>query len=150
MITKVNEMNNQAFLTKDTPWLQSEGTTRTPEIVVATKVKTRLRFKPRGIWPFLTWGFTIFLGCRVLLMPLAEGVYSLVVKSQELNVLKAEHQKMSQQLADMKKARDQMRTIAWVEEQSHKAGFIKINESPMMVIEELPEKATMPDVKIKD
>lgn len=143
-------MSNRALLTKDTPWLQSEEPTRIHERVVATKVKTRLRFKPRGIWPFLTWGFTIFLGCRVLFLPLAEGVYSLVVKSQELNVLKAEHQKMSEQLADLKKARDQMKTIAWVEEQSHKAGFIKINESPMMVIEEFPKKARKPGVEIED
>lgn len=143
-------MGNQAYVTKDPPWIRSEEPTRSFERVVATKVKTRLRFKPRGIWPFLTWGFTIFLGCRVLFFPLAEGVYSLVVKSQELNVLKAEHQKMSEHLADLKKARDQMKTIAWVEEQSHKAGFIKINESPMMVIEELPKKAERPDGEIED
>ena len=61
---------------------------------------------------------------------------------------------MSEQLAEMKKARDQMKTIAWVEEQSHKAGFIKINESPMLVIHASEEKFSeirhKPNVEIND
>lgn len=132
-------MNNQAYLRKDAPWTPVERQAQVQERVLKTKVKTRLRFKPRGIWPFLAWGFTLFLGFRILFLPLVEGVYHLVVKSQELSVLKAEHQQISQQLAEMKKARDKMKTIAWVEEQSHKAGFIKTNESPMLVIEALGE-----------
>ncbi|MGE5606144.1 MAG: hypothetical protein ACM3YE_10710 [Bacteroidota bacterium] len=146
-------MNNQAYLKKDTPWMAEEHLAQVPGRVIKTKVKTRLRFKPRSFWPFLAWGFTIFLGFRILFLPLVEGVYHLVVKSQELNALKTEHQKMSEQLAEMKKARDQMKTIAWVEEQSHKAGFIKINESPMLVIDASEEKFSEmrhPNVEIND
>lgn len=147
-------MNNQAYLKKDMPWMAEEEPAQVPGRVIKTKVKTRLRFKPRSFWPFLAWGFTIFLGFRILFLPLVEGVYHLVVKSQELNALKTEHQKMSEQLAEMKKARDQMKTIAWVEEQSHKAGFIKINESPMLVIdtseEEFSEIRQKPNVEIND
>ncbi len=147
-------MNNQAYLKKDTPSVSNGQSAQVPGRVVKTKVKTRLRFKPRSIWPFLAWGFTLFLGFRVLFIPLVEGVYHLVTKSQELSALKAEHDKMSKQLADMKKARDQMKTIAWVEEQSHKAGFIKINESPMLVIdssgEGLPDIPRSQNVEIGD
>lgn len=132
-------MDNRAYLRKDTPWIPTEPSKQVHERALNTKVKTKLHFKPRSIWPFVAWGFTLFLGFRVLFIPLVEGVYHLVVKSQELSVLKAEHQQISQQLAEMKKARDKMKTIAWVEEQSHKAGFIKTNESPMLVIEALGE-----------
>ena len=87
-------------------------------------------------------------------MPLFLGMYHFVVKNQELNALKAEHQRMSEQLAELKQARDRMKTIAWVEEQSHKAGFIKINESPMLVIDtsggELPEIRGKRNVEIGD
>ncbi len=145
-------MNNQAYLRKDPPRVASLE--QAPVKVIKTKVKTKLRFKPRSIWPFLTWGFAIFLCLRILFLPLLEGVYHLVVKSQELNSLKAEHQKMSQQLAEMKQAKERMKTIAWVEEQSHKAGFIKINESPMLVInaneEGLPEKPRKQNIEIGD
>lgn len=146
-------MNNQAYLRKDIS-SPIEGHEQGSVRVVKTKVKTRLRFKPRSIWPFLTWGFAIFLSFRILFLPLVEGVYHLVVKNQELNSLKTEQQKMSEQLAEMKKARDQMKTIAWVEEQSHKAGFIKINESPMLVIdssgERIPEPPRKRNVEIGD
>lgn len=147
-------MNNQAYLRKDITWTTEAEPVQVQRRVVKTKVRTRLRFKPRSIWPFLAWGFTIFLGLRILFLPLVEGVYHLVVKSQELNALKAEHQRMSEQLAELKKARDQMKTIAWVEEQSHKAGFIKLNESPMLVIdaseEKFSEKRQKPNVEIND
>lgn len=147
-------MSNQAYLKKDLPWMAEKPVAQVSGKVIKTKVKTRLRFRPRSLWPFLAWGFTLFLGFRILFLPLVEGVYHLVVKSQELNSLKAEHQKMSEQLAEMKKTRDQMKTIAWVEEQSHKAGFIKINESPMLVLdvseEELQEITRRPDVEIGD
>lgn len=128
-------MNNQAYLKKEASWTATEAVKPSSGKVINAKVKTRLRFKPRNFWPFLTWGFTLFLGFHILFLPLVEGVYLLVVKSQELNSLKAEHQRMSEQLVELKKARDQMKTIAWVEEQSHKAGFIKLNESPMLVID---------------
>jgi hypothetical protein len=147
-------MNNQANLRKDMLWTSTDPERRVREKVINTKVKTKLRFKPRSIWPCLAWGFTLFLGFRILLLPLFEGVYQLIVKNQELNSLKAEHQRMSEQLAEMKQARDRMKTIAWVEEQSHKAGFIKINESPMLVIdtsgEELPETRGKRNVEIGD
>jgi hypothetical protein len=145
-------MNNQAYLKKDTPWLQDEEQAQVVGRVIKTKGKTRLRFKPRNFWPFLVWGFTLFLGFRILFIPLVEGVYHLVVKNQELNTLKNKHQRMSEQLAKMKEARDQMKTIAWVEEQSHKAGFIKINESPMLVVnisgEDFPKTPPKSDVEI--
>jgi hypothetical protein len=147
-------MNNQANLRKDTLWTSTEPERLVREKVINTKVKTKLRFKPRSIWPFLAWGFILFLGFRILFLPLFEGMYHLIVKNQELNSLKAEHQRMSKQLAEMKQARDRMKTIAWVEEQSHKAGFIKINESPMLVIdtsgEELSEIRGKRNVEIGD
>lgn len=135
-------MNNQAYLRKDKPWISDEPQRQVPGKVPGTKVKTRLRFKPHNFWPFLAWGFTLFLGFRVLFIPLVEGVYHLVTKSQELNVLKAEHKKMLKQLAEMKKTKEHIKTIAWVEEQSHKAGFIKINESPMLVIDASNEEVS--------
>ncbi len=128
-------MSNQAYLRKEIPRMPDKHQGQVPGKVIETKVKTRLRFKPRNMWPFLAWGFTLFLGFRILFIPLVEGVYHLMTKSQELSALKAEHEKMSKQLAEMKKTREHMKTIAWVEEQSHKAGFIKINESPMLVID---------------
>lgn len=147
-------MNNQVNLREDTPWVTTEPQRQISGKVIKTKVKTRLRFKPRSIWPFLAWGFTLFLGFRILFIPLVEGVYHLVVKSQELSALKSEHEKMSKQLVEMKKTKEHMKTIAWVEEQSHKAGFIKINESPMLVIdasgEGLPETPRKLNVEIGD
>ncbi|NLW47542.1 MAG: hypothetical protein GXY86_09440 [Firmicutes bacterium] len=133
-------MSNQANLLKDPSWAPTGPQSQSKEKVINTKVRTRLRFKPRSIWPFLTWGLVLFIGFRILFLPLFEGMYHLVVKNQELNSLKSEHQRMSEQLAEMKQARDRMKTIAWVEEQSHKAGFIKINESPMLVIDTSGEK----------
>jgi len=147
-------MNNQAYLRKDAPLIPDGPQKQVPGNVSETKVKTRLRFKPHNMWPFLAWGFTLFLGFRILIIPVVEGVYHLVTKSQELNVLKAEHKKMSKQLAEMKKTKEHMKTIAWVEEQSHKAGFIKINESPMLVInasnEEVSEMQRKRNVEIGD
>jgi hypothetical protein len=133
-------MNNQANLLKDSAWEPTGPQRQGKETVINARVRTRLRFKPRSIWPFLAWGFTLFIGIRILFLPLFEGMYHLVVKNQELNSLKVEHQRMSEQLVEMKQARDRMKTIAWVEEQSHKAGFIKINESPMLVIDTSGEK----------
>ncbi|NLY75592.1 MAG: hypothetical protein GX075_09840 [Firmicutes bacterium] len=127
-------MNNRACLRKE-EWITTEPGRRVLEKPLNTKTKIRLRFRPRSFWPFLTWGLALFLGFKILFIPLIEGVYHLAVKSQEVNALKKEHQRMAQQLEELKKSRDYMKTIAYVEEQSHKAGFIKINELPMLVID---------------
>lgn len=98
-------------------------------------LKRKWQFKPRSIGPFLAWGFVLFLSAKILLIPLAEGVYSYIVKTQEIKELKVQHQNMRRKIATMKKQRDYMKTSAYIEVRGHQIGLIKSNESKMMVVD---------------
>jgi hypothetical protein len=98
-------------------------------------LKRKWHFKPRSIGPFLAWGFLLFLSAKILLIPLVEGIYSYVVKTQEVNDLKAQHQAIRYKIAEMKKQRDYMKTPAYIEIRGHQIGLIKSNESKMVVVD---------------
>ncbi len=106
---------------------------RRPELQI--ELKRRWQFKPRSIVPFLVWGFVIFLGARLLIIPLIEGVYNYVVKTQEVGELKGQYAVMKQRITEMTKARDYMKTPAYIEERGHQIGLIKSNESKMVVVD---------------
>ena len=96
--------------------------------------RRRFRFRPRSWWPLLSWGLLLFVSFRIVLFPLAEGVYSFVLKSQEIYDLKVKHHTLEQQLAQLKQERNKMKTMSYVEERGHQIGLIKPNEEPMLVI----------------
>ena len=99
------------------------------------KVKRKWRFRPRSIWPFLSWGFIIFITCRLLLFPLAEGIYNYFSKTFEVNDLKNQYQAMEKQLNVMEKNLAYMKTDSYVEERSHEMGYVKPNEAQMVMVE---------------
>lgn len=98
-------------------------------------LKRKWRFKPRSIGPFLAWGFVLFLSAKILLIPLVEGIYSYVVKTQEVNELRNQYQSMRRKIAEMRKQRDYMKTPAYIEVRGHQIGLIKSNESKMVVVD---------------
>ncbi len=98
-------------------------------------LKRKWQFKPRSMGPFLAWGFVLFLSAKILLIPLAEGVYCYVVKTQEVKDLKTQHHNLQQKIAEMEKQRDYMKTPAYIEIRGHQIGLIKSNESKMMVVD---------------
>lgn len=98
-------------------------------------LKRKWQFKPRSIGPFLAWGFVLFLSAKILLIPLVEGIYNYVVKTQEVNQLKVQHQIINRKIAEMKKQRDYMKTPAYIELRGHQIGLIKSNESKMVVVD---------------
>lgn len=98
-------------------------------------LQQKWQFKPRSLWPFLAWGFILFLGARILVFPLAEAVYGYVVKTQELNDLKSLYASTQLKVAKMSKTRDFMKTPAYIEERGHQIGLIKSNESKMVVVD---------------
>ena len=100
-----------------------------------TKVKRRWRFKPRSIWPFVSWGFLIFITCRLLLFPLTEGIYNYFFKTLEVNELKNQYHAMEKQLDMMHKNLAYMKTDSYVEERGHEMGYVKPNESQMVMVE---------------
>ncbi len=100
----------------------------------AVRSQRRFRFRPRSFWPFLTWGFLLFMAFRVLFFPLMEGIYNYCLKTQEINQLQVTQQNLQQQLAQLKKVRKKMQTMSYVEERGHQIGLIKPNEEPLLVI----------------
>ena len=95
----------------------------------------RWRFRPRSFWPFLLWGLSLFLGFRIIIIPLTEGVYNLFTKSQEIGELELQYQAKLKQISLMEKTRDYMITPSYVEERGHQIGLIKSNEAQMVVVE---------------
>lgn len=116
--------------------------------------KVRWRFKPRSFWPVVFWGFSIFLGVKLLLLPLTEGVYNYINKTQQVKALEAEYNAIKEKLIAMKKLRDYMKTPAYIEEKGHQIGLIKSNEAPMLVVDSpdgvLPEKEPRKNIEIGD
>jgi cell division protein FtsB len=103
--------------------------------VIQIQLTRRWQFKPRTIRPFLAWGFALFLTARLLIIPLAEGVYSYVVKTQEIKDFKNQYEMMKQKITEMTKTRDYMKSPAYIEERGHQIGMIKSNESKMVVVD---------------
>ena len=98
-------------------------------------LKRKWQFRPRSIRPLLAWGFVLFVGAKLLVIPLAEGVYGYVVKTQEVRDLRNQYKVMKRKIADMSKLRDYMKTPAYIEERGHQIGLIKSNESKMVVMD---------------
>lgn len=94
------------------------------------------------------------MSAKILLIPLVEGIYGYVVKTQEVNELRAQHQTMRHKIAEMKKQRDYMKTPAYIELRGHQIGLIKSNESKMVVVDSPPgtevKKRPKKQVEIRD
>ncbi|HEX7712834.1 MAG TPA: septum formation initiator family protein [Bacillota bacterium] len=111
------------------------------EVTSAVEVRSdvkRWRFKPHSIGPYFLWGIVLFLGIRLLIVPLAEGVYDYITKTQELNNMRLQYQETQKQIAQLEKTRDFMKTPAYIEERAHQIGLIKSNESQMVVVDSPP------------
>lgn len=129
-------MNQKAYTDYYQPEIRmTQGVTLDEYSLLHKKKKIRWRFKPKSAWPFFTWLLVVFVLLKVLLMPLAEGVYRYTVKTKELNALKQEYQTLSSQLVTMNKARNYMMTPAYIEERGHQIGMVKANETQMVVID---------------
>ena len=102
-------------------------------------VSKKWHFKPRSIWPFVMWGFALFIGFKITVLPLIEGVYNYVASVSEINQLKTQYTTMQKQLSAMKKKRDYMKTPSYVEERAHEIGLVKPEESQMVVMDGVPD-----------
>ena len=98
-------------------------------------LKRKWQFKPRSIKPIIAWGVVLFLGVKILLIPLADGVYGYVVQTREVQDLKVQYRDLQQKIAAMAKQRDYMRTPGYIEERGHQIGLIKSNEAKMVVMD---------------
>lgn len=98
-------------------------------------MKRKWQFKPRSIKPIIAWGVVLFLGVKILLIPLADGVYGYVVQTREVQDLKVQYRDLQQKIAAMAKQRDYMRTPGYIEERGHQIGLIKSNEAKMVVMD---------------
>lgn len=117
----------------------SAGLTQEEYRLLHPKTKVRWRFKPKSIWQLLVWGLVLFVFIKVLIWPLTEGIVNYVSKTNELNALKANYQKLDKQMLTMTKARDYMLTPAYIEEKGHEIGMVKNNEAQMVVVEATDE-----------
>ena len=99
------------------------------------KAKRRWRFKLRSVRALLVWGVILFAALRILVFPFVEGTYLYIAKDLEIRRLQKQYAAMQHQLTDMKKTRDKMKTIAYVEERGHQIGLVKSNEAKMVVVE---------------
>jgi cell division protein FtsB len=117
--------------------------------VTRSKKMKKWHFRPRTFWPFVLWSFSIFLGVKLLLLPLTEGVYSYLNKAQQVKELKAEYKTMQEKLTAMRKLLDYMKTPAYIEEKGHQIGLIKSNEAPMVVVDS-PDGASLKKEPRKD
>ncbi len=106
-------------------------------------VKRKWRFKPRSAWPFIMWGLTLFFGLKVVVLPLIEGVYNYLSKTNEIKQLQTQYLSMQKDNTDMQKKRDYMLTPSYIEEKAHEMGLVKPDESQMVVIEGIPQGTTV-------
>lgn len=91
----------------------------------------------------------LFLGIRLLIVPLAEGVYDYITKTQELNSMRLQYQQAQKQIAQLEKTRSYMKTPAYIEERAHRIGLIKSNESQMVVVDSPPGTVVKPQIPKK-
>ncbi|HBF39490.1 MAG TPA: hypothetical protein DDW50_19495, partial [Firmicutes bacterium] len=93
------------------------------------KVTQKWRFRPRSIWPFVMWGFVLFAGLKITVIPLIEGIYYYVASTSEIHQLKNQYSTMQKQLGAIRKKCDYMKTPSYVEERAHEIGLVKSEES---------------------
>ncbi|HOJ78347.1 MAG TPA: hypothetical protein PLZ08_10950 [Bacillota bacterium] len=99
------------------------------------KRKVKWRFKPKSFWPFFLWGLLLFAFCKIVLIPLTEGLYNYFTKTNEIQALQAKYHSLERQLETMNRTRDYMLTSAYVEERGHQIGMVRPNETQMLVVE---------------
>lgn len=116
------------------PAAQSKSTAQRAR-AARPKAKRRWRFKPHSLGALIVWGVILLAGFRIVVAPLVGGTYHYFAKDYEMRRLQTQYETMRHQLADMKKARDKMKTMAYVEERGHQIGLIKSNEAKMVVVE---------------
>lgn len=113
--------------------LNSTGQKTNPTLKQKRKVKWR--FKPKSFWPFFLWGLLLFAFCKILIIPLTEGLYNYFTKTNEIQALQEKYHSLEQQLETMNRTRDYMLTSAYVEERGHQIGMVRPNEMQMLVVE---------------
>jgi cell division protein FtsB len=81
------------------------------------------------------WGVALFIGFKITVLPLVEGVYNYIASANEISQLKTQYTTMQKQIDAMRKKRDYMKTPSYVEERAHEIGLVKPEESQMVVME---------------
>jgi len=94
-----------------------------------TKTRFRWRFKPYTFLSLIMWGILAFIGFKVLLWPLIEGVYGYFVKTAELKELRIEYQAKQKKLIALKKTSNYMKTDQYIEKRGRQLGFVKKDEA---------------------
>jgi Septum formation initiator len=133
------------YYQEDRYWVAEKPDTK---ISVQTLSK-KWHFKPRSIWPFVMWGLALFIGFKITVLPLIEGVYNYVASVNEISQLKTQYTTMQKQLIAMKKKRDYMKTPSYVEERAHEIGLVKPEESQMVVMDGVPDGTTIVKKHVK-
>lgn len=108
------------------------------------KPKIRWRFRPKSLWPLLSWFLLILVVFKTVLFPLVEGVYKYISRSRYLEVLNQEYLALNTEFDTLTKNRDYMLTSAYVEERGHQIGMIKADEMQMVIVDELEEGSFAP------
>jgi cell division protein FtsB len=119
-------------------YYQEDRQRMTEKPAAKTSVQTvskKWHFKPRSIWPFVMWGVALFIGFKITVLPLVEGVYNYIASANEISQLKTQYTTMQKQIDAMRKKRDYMKTPSYVEERAHEIGLVKPEESQMVVME---------------
>lgn len=120
-------------------WAVGQPATKIPVKTISKK----WHFRPRSIWPFVMWGLALFIGLKITVLPLIEGVYNYVVGTNEITQLRSQYDTMQKQLNDMRQKRDYMKTPSYVEERAHEIGLVKPEEAQMVVMEVVPVGTTL-------
>jgi hypothetical protein len=129
-----------------TSYYQENRQFATGKPATITSIKTvskKWHFKPHSIWPFVMWGLALFVGFKITVLPLIEGVYNYVASVSEIKQLKTQYDTMQKQLSAMQKKRDYMKTTSYVEERAHEIGLVKPEEAQMVVMEGIPAGTTL-------
>lgn len=99
------------------------------------KAKLKWRFRPKWYNVLLSWGFLAFLLCKILLIPLSDGLVKYIAAGRELGELNVKNQLLEKELEAMAKERDHMLTLSYIEKRGHQIGMLKENERQMVVVD---------------
>lgn len=117
------------------PKVRPLNATKTAQPRRKKKYKLKWRFKPKfsGV---LLWILLLTMFFKMLLLPLAEGIFGLIASSNKVHAMQAEYEQMNAEYTKMGKSRDYMLTSEYVEERGHQLGMVKENETHMVLVDE--------------
>ncbi len=105
------------------------------KFLLTKKIGYKWRFQINSGSQLIMWTFLVFLGIKIIIFPLIEGLYNYYHKCNQYAALEKEYQAKLKQLAVLKKTKAYMKTNHFIEKRGHQLGLIKDNEMRMILIE---------------